>query len=81
MVFNTKFNVGDKLFTIDRETMKVRNFTVKSVCIISSSDKASISYVPEGDDVWKPNIPEERCFDSKEALFEYIESSEQKSAE
>ena len=81
MVLNTKFEVGDTLFTIDRETMKLRKFTVKSVAIICMTDKCAVSYAAEGDDAWKPNIPEDRCFNSKEALFEFVNSVNEKNEE
>lgn len=77
----TKYEVGDMLFTIDRETMRLRKFTVKSVCILCMSDKCVISYAAEGDDAWKPSIPEDRCFNSKDALFEYVDAVNEKSEE
>ena len=74
----TKFNVGDKLFTIDKESMKIKEFEVSMVCaFIHYSDAApTVSYQAKGSDFSGKSVDEEKCFKTKHELLTYIEQPE-----
>jgi len=68
----TKFNVGDKVFTIDKETMKIREITVGTVsAIITNGGKTKVSYYDEKS--YTESYDENVCFASKQELLDYIE--------
>lgn len=72
----TKFNVGDEIVTLDKETKKV--VTLKVGHVTSSIDKKgtqSVSYYPindSGDVDFYSSYDEKFCFGSKEQLLDYI---------
>ena len=49
MDIKTRFNVGDKVFTLDKETFKMREFTVGAVSIWVDND-TRVSYYPLKDE-------------------------------
>lgn len=74
----TKFNVGDKAFTIDKKTMKIREFEVDMVSIYLLSDgKPDINYKAKDDGILGDSIDEDKCFPTKHELLTYIEQSEE----
>ena len=73
----TKFNVGDKAFTIDSKTMKIKEFEVSMICMYLSEDgKPDISYKAKGDGILGDSIDEDKCFPTKHELLTYIEQSD-----
>ena len=74
MNVQTKYNVGDKVCTIDKETLKIREFEIESVSINSNENGAVIKYHAKGDSAYADNIPEEHCFAEKHDLLSHISS-------
>lgn len=70
MEITTKFNIGDTLFTIDKESMKIIEFQVTSahVFIYKSPEDTSIYY--------NTTYQEDRCFRTKQELMEFIDKPE-----
>ncbi len=77
MNIQTRFNVGDKVFTIDKETLKMKEFTVGSVHIWVN-DGARVSYYALKDEVvsYGESYDESVCFASENELLSYITTRE-----
>ena len=71
MTIETKFNVGDKLYTIDTDTMKMFSFKVTDIAIYHDADGTRIKYT-EGGNPDAFCISEHRCFASEDELFNTI---------
>lgn len=70
MNIQTKFNNGDKVFTIDHETMKVKEFEIGTICVCAIGCGApSVSYYEK---VGSESYGEARCFASESELLAYI---------
>ena len=70
MTIKTKFEIGDKVFTIDKKTLKVLRFEVSSICAsINSYGNIVHLYPKEGSGVF---YDEKLCFDSEEKLIQYV---------
>ena len=68
---STKFNVGDKVFTIDKESMKIIEFEVRMISASCFSDgTTTIRYTPK-DCVL--SYDEFKCFATKHELLTFIE--------
>lgn len=69
----TKFNVGDKAYTIDKKTLKVKEFEVGTiVAYLQGDNKPSIDYRTKDDGFLSDLYNEDMCFATKEELMEYI---------
>ncbi len=72
----TKFDLGDKVFTVDSKTYKKREVTVGKIVIYLENDgNPSISIYPlneEGRIDWNESIKEEVCFSTEAELMDYI---------
>lgn len=69
----TKYNIGEKVYTIDRKTMKVTEFEVGSIIVyLRGDDRPSIDYRPKAEDFAPDMYSEDMCFATKEELMEYI---------
>lgn len=74
----TKFNVGDKAFTIDKKTMKIKEFEVDMISIYLQSDgKPDIMYKASDAGILDDSIREDKCFATKHELLTFIESDEE----
>ena len=69
MTIKTKYNVGDKVYTIDKNSMKVLPFKIKTIVSISDESTA-VRLTPEGKDY--DSYDEKRCFPSEDELIRYI---------
>lgn len=69
MTIKTKYNVGDKVYTIDKNSMKVLPFKIKSIVSVSDESTA-VRLTPEGSDY--ESYDEKRCFPSEDELIRYI---------
>lgn len=79
MNIQTKFNIGDKVCTIDKNTMKVKAFEVGSVGVyVSKTGKPSVNYRASGDDYTGDSYEEEFCFPNEAELLSYITTKELK---
>lgn len=72
MEIQTKFNVGDKIYSIDKRDMKIKKFEIGAIYIACGSE-ISISYRNKDCSMFEDNYPEENCFYSKEELLRYID--------
>lgn len=68
MEFKTKFNIGDKVFTI--KEMRIFHFVIKSVSVYNSEMGTRISY-SDGTFYF---YEEQNCFRSEEELLNFIHS-------
>lgn len=75
MTAQTKFNVGDTTYTIDRD-LKLISFVIESIYISVRRDATNITLYPESNSFDLTGYPEAHCFRSKDELFNYIQSIE-----
>ena len=69
----TKFNVGDTVYTIDKETMKLKEFEVSYVSVFSTKNEdVRISYGVKCDSYKSESYDERVCFASKDDLLDYV---------
>ena len=77
MNIQTKFNIGDKVCTIDKKTMKVREFEIGSMSIyVAKNGKPSINYRASDDGYSGDSYEEEFCFANENELLGYITTKE-----
>ena len=69
MNIKTRYNVGDTVYTIDKNSMKVLPFKVKSIVVISDESTA-IRLTPEGQNY--DSYDERKCFPTEEELIKYV---------
>jgi len=72
----TKFNLGDKVFAIDKKTTKVTEFEVEAIYIFVREEGTSIRYKAKGTSMLEPDYDEDKCFATKEELIDYITTPE-----
>lgn len=79
MDIKTKFNVGERVFTINMNTFKVKVFEIGCISTFVREDGSiHICYTPKGAGSYSlDNYEESKCFASKEELLSYINSNEQ----
>lgn len=78
MNIKTKFNIGDKVCTIDRKTMKVKQFTVGIIKnYITKGDKVETSYVVEGEGYAGDSYDERFCFANEAELMQYVTTNDE----
>lgn len=70
MNIETKFKVGDNVFTIDPETLKIKQFEIGTVASITSETGTTISVYPKTE-AYK-SVDESKCFPTREALIDHI---------
>lgn len=71
MNIETKFKVGDKVFTIDPETLKIKQFEIESVTSVTNDKGTTVLVYPKGEGCYK-SIDESKCFSTREALLDHI---------
>lgn len=69
MNVSTKFNVGETVATVDKETMKIIEQPISMISVYIFNDKVKISYMLEDN---KGIYEEDLCFVSKEHLVNYM---------
>lgn len=72
MEIKTKFNVGDKIYTVDN--CAIKELVVNRICIFVYKDRTNISYECD-DDLRNFSVTEENAFPSREALLYNIQNS------
>lgn len=79
MNIQTKFNIGDNVCTIDKNTMKVKAFEVGSMSVyVLKTGKPSVNYRASGDGYTGDSYEEEFCFPNETELLSYITTKELK---
>lgn len=71
MNIETKFKVGDNVFTVDPETLKIKQFDIESVTSFTNGKGTTVLVYPKGDGCYK-GVDENKCFSTIEALFDHI---------
>ena len=69
MVLETKFNVGDKIYTV--EDCAIKELTVSCIAVFIYKDKTNITYHCDGN----TSVNEENAFPSREALLYKLQNS------
>lgn len=70
MNIETKFKVGDTVYTVDPETLKIKQFEIGSVSSITSKDGTTVLVWPKTESYTSVN--EKKCFPTREALIDHI---------
>ena len=75
MKIETKFNVGDTVYTIDKKTMKLKEFEISSVTVLAiTKDTCQISYGVKTENYNTESYEERVCFASRDDLLDYVTS-------
>lgn len=78
MNIQTKFNIGDKVCTIDKNTMKVKVFEIIALSVyVSKNGKPVVNY-RANDDSYTDSHEEKFCFANENELLAYIATKELK---
>lgn len=73
MKITTKFNVGDTVYTIDKKTMRLKEFEISSVSVIAlTKDAYQISYGVKTENYHTESYEERVCFASRDDLLDYV---------
>lgn len=71
MTIKTKFNEGDKVVTIDTNTMKIKEFEVGRISTWTSAGKTRVTLY-DGDTYNSNGFEENKCFSTEAELITYI---------
>ena len=71
MTIKTKFNEGDRVFTIDTNTMKIKEFQISRITTWTSSGKTNVTLY-DGDSYNSNGYDENKCFSTESELLTYI---------
>lgn len=73
MVINTKFNIGDELFTIDKKTAKAVKFKVGRIFVhVPEKGTPKVEYFGEDLPIFEGTYDEDVCFASMDELVAHI---------
>ena len=73
MKIETKYNVGDNVFTIDMTSMKVKSFNVHSIGVsVSKENKVSVTLYEDNGSYSFNSYDETKCFPSETELLDYV---------
>lgn len=72
MTVNTKFNEGDRVFTIDPTDIKVREFIVGKIIAYVCDGKTSVTLYPQGSSYMATGYNEDKCFPTEAMLLNYV---------
>ena len=71
MTITTDYNVGDMIYTVNPDKLKIIETKIESVHISVYNDKPAITYgIKTGDDF--KSYEESKCFASAEALMRHL---------
>lgn len=69
MNVSTKFNVGEKVATVEKNTMKIIESSISMIGVYIYNDKVNVSYsLEENNGIYSEDV----CFRSKEELVNYM---------
>lgn len=72
MSIETKFKVGDTVFTIDPKTLKIKDFEVAMVSAYATAGGTSVNLSPREDYGYGNSVDEALCFPDEESLIAHI---------
>lgn len=76
MTIKTKYNEGDNVFTIDTNTLKVKEFEIGRITSYTSGGKTSVTCYPKGDSYTTSGYDENKCFPSETELITFVTTKE-----
>ena len=76
MTIKTKFNEGDKVFTIDTNTLKVKEFEVGRISTYTAKGKTSVTLYPKEDTYTANGYNEDKCFPTQAELITFVTSKD-----
>lgn len=71
MNVTTKFNVGDTVYTIDADTLKIKEFEIGSISTSTDAEKTTVYLYPKESSNYS-SIREDKCFASRDTLIEHV---------
>lgn len=71
MTIKTKFNEGDKVFTVDTNTLKVKDFNVAKITTYTVNGATSVTLY-DGEDYRASGYDESKCFATEAELMTFI---------
>lgn len=74
MTIKTKYNEGDKVFTIDTNTLKVKEFEVGRISTHTSNGKTSVTLYAKEDTYASNGYSEDKCFPTQAELITFVTS-------
>ena len=73
MNITTKYNVGDKVFTLDTKTLKVKQIEIDRIITLSKEGgETSVSLYDKEDDYCNNSYDESKCFPTEAELITFI---------
>lgn len=72
MEIKTKFNINDKVFTIDTKTLKMKEIEIGSVCVFADEDGNRVKYIAKGESLMSDSYKEDVCFGTDQELLNHI---------
>lgn len=77
----TKYNEGDRVYTIDTNSLKVKEFEVGKITTWTTSGKTSVCLHPKGASYADPCYDESKCFASEKELLAFITTKDKQAYE
>lgn len=76
MTITTRFNEGDKAFTLNTATLKVKEFEVERVSTYTTNGKTSVTLYAKNEPFGTNGYEEDKCFASEAELLNFITSKD-----
>ena len=73
MTIKTRFNEGDTVFTVDTNTLKVKEFEIGRISTWTANEKTSVTLYPkEEKNYTTTGFSEDKCFPTEAELITFI---------
>lgn len=74
MTIKTRFNEGDTVFTVDTNTLKVKEFEIGRISTWTGNDKTSVTLYPKEEKIFlsTTGFSEDKCFPTEAELITFI---------
>ena len=69
----TNYDLGQKLFTVEKDDLRIIEFEVKKISLIKKADGGEKTYLYSDSGTWTRGYDAESCFESMEALLAYMQ--------
>lgn len=78
MEIKTKFNIGDKVYTIDPKTIKIKGFKVARISAFTTTNgNVIVNLYPKDNSFLSDYYEENKCFSSQEELIKFIKDTDE----
>ena len=74
MTIKTKFNIGDKVFTIDTCSLKIKEFVIDHISTLSEGNKTIVTLY-DGESYLAQGYDESKCFPTEAELMTFISTN------